>query len=395
MGLEWLPVGNDGKARLVAVGADTGSIVDIETIDLSKAADRRAYAARAVAQFGRWTAPKLEAELLRIAVERCNAVPEPEAALPTLATAFDEWERHETVPCVCTGFQPLDALAGGELPGGLPLGTITILLGPPAAGKSALALQICIGALLGNPELPAAWALGEMSLPAFCSRSIAVGSVLLGNGSPVTKSSADRRRGQARSVADELRHSIGERLTILPPTLTPDRIEQAVVASGARLLVIDYLQLVRLPNATDARTEVDSIMARLRAMSIEHGCAILLISNIAKGVDGSSRIGSLGKNSSQIDFDADIVLLGEAGEDYDENGLRPVKWLCKKHRHGQARDLLTLFDGDLQTFTSAEAAQPFEEFADFAPKGLTRSQIAVCNQIADEIRNDGSQGAAR
>jgi hypothetical protein len=113
-------------------------------------------------------------------------------------------------------------------------------------------------------------------------------------------------------------------------------------------------------------------MARLRAMSLEHGCAILLISNIAKGIDGSSRIGSLGKNSSQIDFDADIVLLGEADEGTDENGLRPVRWLCKKHRHGQARDLLTLFDGDLQVFTDAETIEPFEEFADFAPKGAAR-----------------------
>jgi replicative DNA helicase len=371
--IDWEPIGTGGKARLIVVGVDSGAVHDIEVVDLSRWHERSRYAHRLIQNHVvPWDEAEVSRELLRIAVERCNALPEPEVPLPTLATAFDEWERHETVPCVCTGFQPLDALAGGELPGGLPLGTITILLGPPAAGKSALALQVCVGALLGNPELPAVWALGEMSLTAFFSRSIAVGSVLLGTGSPVTKSAADRRRAQAKDVADELRRRIGERLTILPPTLTPDRIEQAVVASGAKLCVIDYLQLIRLPNAADARTEVDSIMARLRAMSLEHGCAILLISNIAKGIDGSSRIGSLGKNSSQIDFDADIVLLGEADEGTDENGLRPVRWLCKKHRHGQARDLLTLFDGDLQVFTDAETIEPFEEFADFAPKGAAR-----------------------
>lgn len=371
--LDWEPIGTAGKARLLVVGADSGDVADIDLLDLSRARERASYAHRLVNDgIVRWSEADVGRELLRIAVERCDVIPEPTPSLPTLATAFEQWALHETVPCVCTNFQPLDALAGGDLPGGLPLGTITVLLGPPAAGKSALALQVCLGALLGESEQRAVWAKGEMSNEALAARAIAVGSVLLGNGSPVTKSAADRRRPQAKAVADDLRQRIGDRLTILPPVLTPDRIEQAVVATGATLVVIDYLQLVRLPNSTDARMEVDSIMARLRAMSLEHHCAVVLVSNIAKGIDGTSKIGSLGKNSSQIDFDADIVLLGEADEGTDENGLRPVRWHCKKHRHGQARDLLTLFDGDLQTFTDAEVIEPFEEFSAFAPKRADR-----------------------
>jgi len=363
--LVWVPIGTGGRARLVAVGADTGAIVDIDTIDLSKASDRRAYALRAVERFGKWTVAQVEGELLKLAAERCNAAPEPEPAPPTLADAFDEWQRHETVPTVCTGFQPLDSLAGGELPGGLPLGTITVLLGPPAAGKSALGLQCVVGALLADPDLRALWALGEMSQAALAARAIAVGSVLIGDGEPVTKAQAERRKPAAKAVADELRQRIAERLVMVPPVLTPDRIEQAIVASGARLACIDYLQLIRLPDAADARTEVDAVMARLRAMSLEHHCAVLLISNIGKAIDGNSRIGSLGKNSSQIDFDADLVLLGQPEGERVEVGMLPVKWLCKKHRHGQARDLNTLFDGDLQVFADAEAAQPYEEFAGF------------------------------
>lgn len=370
--LEWVPVGNSGKARLVAVGIDTGDIADIDTIDLSKANDRRSYALRAAERFGRWTVAQVEGELLKLAVERCGASPEPEAAPPTLADALDEWQRHERVPMICTGFQPLDVLGGGELPGGLPLGTITVLLGPPAAGKSALGLQCAVGALLSDPDLRALWALGEMSKAALAARAIAVGSVLIGDGEPVTKAQAERRRPAAKAVADELRQRIAERLVMVPPILTPDRIEQAVVASGARLVVIDYLQLVRLPDAADARTEVDAVMARLRAMSLEHHCAVLLISNIGKAIDGNSRIGSLGKHSSQVDFDADIVLLGQPAGEHDEEGMLPVVWLAKKHRHGQARDLNTLFDGDLQTFTDADVVQPFDEFLNHAPQGARR-----------------------
>jgi replicative DNA helicase len=370
--LEWQPVGNVGRARLVAVGVDTGAICDIDTLDLSRADDRRGYAVRAVERFGRWTVAQVEAELLKLAVERCGIAPEPEAAMLTLTDALDEWQCHEAVPAVCTGFWALDSLAGGELPGGLPLGTITVLLGPPAAGKSALGLQCVVGALLADPDLRALWALGEMSQAALAARAIAVGSVLIGDGEPVTKAQAERRKPAAKAVADELRQRIAERLVMVPPILTPDRIEQAVVASGAKLAVVDYLQLVRLPDAADSRTEVDGVMARLRAMSLEHNCAILLISNISKGIDGNSRIGSLGKNSSQIDFDADLVLLGQAGDELNEDGVLPVKWLCKKHRHGQPRDLNTLFDGDRQTFTDAEAVEPYEEFSGFTGKAAAR-----------------------
>lgn len=371
--IEWEPIGTGGRARLAVVVADTGDIADIEVVDLSRSRERENYALRLVEDHVvGWSLADLHRELLNIAVDRCGLKPQPAQAPPTLSTAFDEWEQTETVPTIATAFAPLDSLAAGELPGGLPLGTISVLLGPPAAGKSALALQACVGALLADPELRANWALGEMSKQALAARTVSVGSVLLGDGEPVNTRQAKRRRPQAKAVAAELRKRIGDRLTIVPPVLTPDRIEQAVVASGSKLVVIDYLQLVRLDGAADARTEVDGVMARLRAMSLEHAVAVLLISNIGKAIDGNSRIGSLGKHSSQVDFDADLVLLGQPDVGPDAAGLLPVRWLCKKNRHGQSRDLNTLFDGDLQTFTDADAVQPFDEFAQFSPPGGPR-----------------------
>jgi replicative DNA helicase len=369
--LEWQPVGTGGRAIIIATGIDTGTTIDIDTLDLSRADDRAAYARRAVDRFGRWGLEQLEAELLRIAVARCAAEPEPEAPAPTLGDALGEWRAHERVPVICTGFRPLDSLAAGELPGGLPLGQLVILLGRPGTGKSALALQATIGALLGDPDLRAVWGLGEMSLEALARRSIAVGSALLGM-SPATMRGAGRRTAVAQAVADELQRQIGERLVIVPPTLTVDRIEAAVAASGAKLAVCDYLQIMKAAGAVDSRHEAEAVLAGLRAMSLTHGCAVVLLSSVAKAVDSSSRAGSLTRNTGQADFDADILLVGEADEQGDENGLVPVRWRCAKHRHGERRDLLTLFDGSLQTFTDAEAPAPDEAFADFAMPGARR-----------------------
>jgi KaiC/GvpD/RAD55 family RecA-like ATPase len=369
--LEWQPVGNGARALILAVGTDTGATIDIDTLDLSRAEDRQAYAVRACARFGTWGLEQLDAELLRIAVARCAVEPEPEAPAPTLGDALGEWRAHETVPVICTGFQPLDSLAAGELPGGLPLGQIVALLGRPGCGKSALSLQLVLGALIGDPDLRAVWAAGEMSLEALARRSIAVGSVLLGMPA-VPMRAAGRRTADAQAVADELQRQIGERLSIVQPVLTVPKIEAAVAASGARLVVIDYLQLVRHEGAADSRHEAEAVLSGLRTMAPSLGCAMIIVGSMPKASDGSARIGTLFKNTNQGDHDCDIVLQGEADEQTDENGLRPVAWKCRKHRHGSPRDLQLVFDGSAQTFFDAEAPAPDEAFADFAMPGGRR-----------------------
>jgi replicative DNA helicase len=280
----------------------------------------------------------------------------------TLAAALDAWEATPDTPRIVTGFPPLDELAGG----GLPCGTMTVLAGRPGAGKSALALQACIGAMLQDSTLPVLWGLGEMSPEALACRSVAVGSVLLGR-DPVTLTRAGRRSASARAVAEELRRDLGGRLHIVVP-LTLDRIEAAVVATGAKMLVVDYLQLVRVDGAADRRQEVDAVVKALRELTLTHGLVTLAVSNIAKTVGRDSRIGSIAKESSEVDFAADVLLLGEPADDEDEHGMRPVRWRCLKNRHGRPCDIEATFDGSLQVFTAPEA-EPFPEFAGFSPRG--------------------------
>lgn len=366
LAVEWEPIGTGGRARLVVVGADTGTVADIDVLDLSRAGDRYSYARRVAELLGQWSETALEAELLRIAVARCGVIPEPAPPLPTLGTALTAWAKEEASPAIVTGLGPFDALAGGELPGGIMRGTVTVLAGAPATGKSALALQIALGAILGDPEVRVLWCLGEMSIEALARRAVAVGSVLTG-AAPVTMRASGKRSPKARAVADDMRERIGEQLVFLPPPLTVDRIEAAVAAHRPAMLVADYLQLVRDPSAADRRAEVDAVVGRLRALTITHGLGTITVSNLPKSVGPDTPIGAICKESSQIDFDADLLLLGIPAPDADENGLQPVRWLCKKHRHGRPRDLELLFDRDLQLATDAGAAEPFAEFTAHAP----------------------------
>ena len=129
------------------------------------------------------------------------------------------------------------------------------------------------------------------------------------------------------------------------------------IEKKAKLVVIDYVQLVELEGAQDRRAEIDGIVKRVRRLSLEHGVATVCVSNIAKMVSGDTRIGAIGKESSELDFAADILLLGVPDESEDQNGLRSVRWACKKNRHGPCEDIVATFDGRLQTFSSAHASR--------------------------------------
>ncbi|MEI6239601.1 MAG: DnaB-like helicase C-terminal domain-containing protein [Planctomycetia bacterium] len=359
--IDWEPVGTAGRARLTA-RAPSGEAADIDTIDLGRASDRAGYARRVAAMFPGMPQHAAEHELLRIAEERLGMRTDPPPTPMTLSAALDAWESTPDTPRIVTGFRPLDELAGG----GLPCGTMTVLAGRPGAGKSALALQACIGSMLADPSVSVLWGLGEMSPEALACRAVAVGSVLMGR-DPVTMPRAGRRAKSAREVAGELRHDLGGRLHIVAP-LTLDRIEAGVKATGARLVVIDYLQLVRVDGAADRRQEVDSVVKALRELTLAHGLALVAVSNIARSVGRDTRAGGVGKESSEIDFAADLLLLGDPADVDDEHGGRPVQWRCLKNRHGRPGDIEATFDGSLQVFTAPEA-EPFPEFVAFTTGG--------------------------
>lgn len=276
---------------------------------------------------------------------------ETDTRTPTLQDALDEYLRMEAAPTIPTQFGPFDRLGGG-----FPVGGLTVLAAPPSVGKSALSLQLLLGAMEHDRSLVAIWCLGEMTLEAFARRAVCHWSTR-GSQAPVSMSSAEQRTELARGSVISLAMHIADRLRIVKPPLSIDRIEAEVIQSKAKLIVIDYVQLVELGDAQDRRAEIDGVVRRLRRLSLEHGVAVVGVSNVSKVVSAETRIGAIGKESSELDFAADLLLLGVADDQEDKDGLRTVKWACKKNRHGQCLDADTLFDGRLQTFTDASAGR--------------------------------------
>lgn len=285
----------------------------------------------------------------------------------SLLDCVDAWAKHERTPTVPTGLGWFD----GPTEGGLPIGGIVALVAYPQVGKTALALQLTLAAMIHDPAITAVWGLGEMAPHGMGRRMACVASALLPELQPVTMHDAGRRTKAARAANLALCNVIGERLGVVQPPLTVEAIEARVAATGARLVVIDYLQLIRSPaGTTDRVQELDAIIGRVREMSINRDCTVLCISSMAKSAGTTSRIGQFGKGTGEIDYAVELMYVGEVEEhagrpEVAEDGTVGVTWRCRKARNLEPRDLELRFDGATQTYCPSG----FQEFAGFAPQG--------------------------
>jgi replicative DNA helicase len=294
-----------------------------------------------------------------------EAVPVVDAAdetpTPTLLDAIKAWREQEETPALPTGIRALDKLFGG----GLPLGQMTAIAAAPGLGKSALALQLVLQCLGQNPEMVAAWCLGEMTRAALAARAI---TNFGGQPEKLTLQDVIQKREPSDRVASDLGAAIGNRLKLIEAPLIIDRIERAVTKDGPTLLIVDYLQLVRSTRHFNDKTgEINEVLLKLREITTTRNIATLLVTNIAKGCDASTEIGNIGKGSNQIDFDVDNFLFGHRIGETGEAGEIKIEWKCKKLRQGQMADVEMWFHGQYQYFEDACEIPDFPEFSGHAP----------------------------
>jgi KaiC/GvpD/RAD55 family RecA-like ATPase len=290
-----------------------------------------------------------------------EAVPVADAAdetpTPTLVDAIDAWITQEETPAITTGIPALDKLFDG----GLPLGQMTALAAAPGVGKSALALQLAIQCLLNNHEMVAIWCLGEMTRAALAARSICN---FAGRENGLTLQDVIHKRSPAREIAVKLASTIGSRLKLVETPLVIDKIERAVIKDKPKLLIVDYLQLIRSTRHFQDKTgEINDCLQKLRELTTVHNLATVLVTNIAKGCDHNTEIGNIGKGSNQIDFDVDNLLFGHRMGEVGADGEIKIQLKAKKIRQGQMADVDLWFFGKYQQFEDATTIPEFAEFS--------------------------------
>jgi replicative DNA helicase len=227
---------------------------------------------------------------------------------------------------------------------------VVLLGGPPAGGKTALAMQWAFDAMRIDGSLRVLVANVESSPAVLLERQLSRLS-----GIPldvIRKRELTEAHGERLAAAFEILESVGDQLTFLQAPFSLENIAAAADATDSKLILIDYAQRF-VGGEGEKRHEVNKLMDYLRQFA-DAGCGLLVLAAVGRTKDskGRSSYAPEGLNlasfreSSELEFGADAAYMLAPGKP----GI--VNLSCLKNRHGERVDLELKFDGSLQRFLS-------------------------------------------
>jgi replicative DNA helicase len=246
----------------------------------------------------------------------------------------------------------IDALLGG-----LFAGRQYVFGGRPGMGKSTAALNIAMHAaaqhhptLVISKEMPTVDVTGRILSAAA--------------GVPVGEINSRRLSERSRRKIDAYLEQAGR------PTITVDAKPRSLTGvrslarahqhrHGLELLVVDYLQLVRVDTpGRNREQEVGEVSRQLKALAIELGIVVVLPAqlnrDLHKRADPVPTMADL-RDSGQIEQDADVVtLLHRPPKDSPRDG--EIDFIIDKNRHGPIGTITCAWRGGYATIADPRDA---------------------------------------
>ena len=264
----------------------------------------------------------------------------------TLAESFDRLdELHKSaggLRGVSSGFKDLDDTLAG-----MQNSNLLILAARPGIGKTALALGMARHAAV-KEKLPVGIFSLEMSREELVDRLL------------VAQADIDAWKLKTGRLSEDDFSALSEAMGILAeaPLFIDDtpaisvlemrtKARRLMAERGLKLIVVDYLQLVRSPRNYDSRVqEVAEISMGLKNLARELKIPVLACSQLSRAVEqrGQKRpqLADL-RESGTIEQDADVVMFLWRE---DEEQLENVSLEIAKHRNGPLRSIKLRFRGD-------------------------------------------------
>ncbi len=252
-----------------------------------------------------------------------------------------------------SGFKDLDEKTGGFQPGNL-----IIVAARPSMGKSALVANIAENAVLEG--YPTALFSLEMSESELAQRFVASQAKIKGE---------ELRRGKVaehrwprileacgRLSAAQMFVDDSSDTGVLEIRAKARRLHNQV-DGGLKLIIIDYLQLMRHEGRVDNRVEqVSQISRGLKGLARELNVPVIALSQLSRGVEqrgGDKRpVLSDLRDSGAIEQDADLVMFIYRDEYYEKDSERPgeADIIIAKHRNGPIGNVVLTFQKDYPKF---------------------------------------------
>lgn len=229
---------------------------------------------------------------------------------------------------------------------GLHPGELVILAARPAMGKTALALQIAMNLALHPSEsrrAPVAVFSLEMSTAKLAQRMMSmhgrVDASRMRSGR-MTEDDWDRivkHAGKLSEAEIYIDDTAGIGLFDMKA-----KIRQLALEKGIKLVVIDYLQLVRTPHLssrTNREQQIAEVSRELKAIAKDFGVCVLALAQLNRGVESRADkrpMNSDLRESGQIEQDADVITFLYRDEVYNDASEHKgvAELIFGKHRNG-------------------------------------------------------------
>ena len=317
-----------------------------------------------------------EQAIFKIAEQRLRSqgpVPINTIMAKTLEKVHTLHENKGSTTGLTTGFKDLD-----DYTSGLQAGDLIIVAGRPSMGKTMFSLNIAENAALElvKQENPKAVLFFSLEMPAE--------SLVMRMLSSIGR--VDQQRLRTGRLQEEDWPSITSTIALFStthlliddtPALSPAelraRARRTVKEYGSlALIVVDYLQLMRVPGYGDNRVqEVSEISRSLKALAKELNVPIIALSQLNRSLEQRQvkrPVMSDIRESGAVEQDADLILFLYRDEVYhpESNTKNIAEVIIGKHRNGPIGDLKLRFEGNISRFDNL-AKQDYERLANDAP----------------------------
>lgn len=260
---------------------------------------------------------------------------------------------HDGVTGLDTGYTDLNKKTAGLQPSDL-----IIIAARPSMGKTTFAMNICENASLTNDKPVMIFSL-EMPSDQLMMRSLA--SLSRVNQTSIRTGQLDdedwARMSGTMSLLLEKKNIYIDDSSGLTPTDVRTRARRLYREHGGlSLIMIDYLQLMRVPSLSDNRTqEIAEISRSLKALAKELQVPVIALSQLNRSLEQRADkrpVNSDLRESGSIEQDADLIMFIYRDEVYHENtdmkGIAEV--IIGKQRNGPIGTVRLAFNGQWSRF---------------------------------------------
>ncbi len=295
----------------------------------------------------------------------------PEAILPLLDKAVDKiqslYSSRSSITGIPTGFDELDKMTAG-----LQKSDLVIVAGRPSMGKTSFAMNMAEHAVMESEGGAVLVFSMEMPSDALLLRMLSS----LGRIDQTRMRTGDMHEDDWPRFTSAVSQLKDKSLYIDDtPALTPNDLRTRArrvsrEAGGLAMIVVDYLQLMRVAGKVENRTnEIAEISRSLKAIAKEMECPVVALSQLNRALESRTDrrpVMSDLRESGGIEQDADVILFIYRDEVYNEES--PAKGTAEiiigKQRNGPIGRVHLSFIGNLTKFENL-APDRYQDFAPF------------------------------